>query len=125
MNVSKEPSQTPKNLIPIPCSVHYDSSILGIALTEPRLPASPYVDPRMGLRQAHDARRASAQEPANARQGYPRTRPGPREAREAGEDPRRPDQAECPEGPDGSRQDPGEGPGSHKKVCVAASLEAD
>lgn len=63
----------------------------------------------MGIRQAHHPRGASAQEPAHAGQGHPRTRSDSCQAREAGEDAHPADQDERQEWTDGCLQDPGQG----------------
>lgn len=70
----------------------------------------------MGLWEAHDAGRASTQEPANARQGDPRTRPNARQAGEAGEDADTADQDQRQERADGRLQDPGQGLGPHEAL---------
>lgn len=70
----------------------------------------------MGIRKAHDARGASAQEPAHAGQGDPGTRPDAHQVGEAGEDADTTDQDERQEWADGGLQDPGKGFGPHATV---------
>src|SRR5690606_21180127 len=77
---------------------------------------TPWTDPRMGVREAHDAGGAHAQEPAHARQGHPRAGPDARKAREAGEDADPANKDERQERADGRVQDPGQGSGPHAAV---------
>ena len=74
------------------------------------------VDPRMGFRQAHDARRASAKESAHARQGDPRARSNTDQVGEAREDSGTADQDERQERADGRLQDPGKGSGTNETI---------
>jgi len=84
--------------------------------------ANTAIDLGVGFRQAHHAGRASAQEPAPPRQGYPGAGSAAGQAREAGKDPHRPDPPERPEGPDGCVQSPGQGFGSYQEVCCASPV---
>ena len=75
------------------------------------------LDLGMGIRQAHHACRAAAQEPTTPRQGHPGVGPAAGEARETGEDAHHPDPPERAKGPNGRMQGPGPGSGSHEEVC--------
>ena len=70
----------------------------------------------MGVRKAHDRRRAFAQAPAIAREDPTRTRPRESEAGKPGEEADYRDQEEREEWTDGSLQDPGQGFGSDKTI---------
>ena len=70
----------------------------------------------MGLRKAHDARRAFAQAPTITRKDPARVRPRESEAGEPREETDNRDQEECEEWTDGGLQNPGKGFGSDEAV---------
>ena len=74
------------------------------------------LDRRVGLWQAHDARRAPAQASTSTRKDPARTRPGAREAREPGEETGAGNQKEREEWTDGTFADTGQGPCADEKV---------
>jgi len=72
----------------------------------------------MGLRQAHDARRASAKAPARTREDAAGARSRAREAGEPGEEAGAGHQEEREERTDGAAADTGKGPRADKTVRI-------
>lgn len=79
----------------------------------------------MGLWQAHDASRASAQAPASIGEDAARTRPRTNEAREPGKEVGAGHQEEREEWTDGRSEGAGERLGAHSKIYPKVLPDAD
>ena len=79
----------------------------------------------MGLWQAHDASRASAQAPTSIGEDAARTRPRTNETRESGKEVGAGHQEECKEWADGRSEGAGEGLGAHSKIHPEVLPDAD